>query len=253
MQRPLESIRPLGPFIETNQADLSAPDDYNDLDTDNLAAPQTWDWQIDDELAHHVWNLTADSDTVGFGPDPPVLLESFMNFFPDQGQTSQLNSWYYSRKKDQTYTDHTTWWDLGSPFKDPSGDAQQTSILYSVDQSPHPLRSKLTSQQYTEHGAIFTYEFEQWQGEQPTGMMRIPVASNTGLLDELNSVIENNLPFENFQFQSREYMSQFGDPPEDALTYSHPHFRADGKTTQEDYMQLFSIAFEYMQESSELL
>jgi len=221
------------------------------MDTDILDAPAGWDWQIDDELAHHVWNLTANSEEVGFGPDPPILLETAMGFFDERSLSDNINNWYMTRKKGLMYNDHTEWWQIGSVFQDPEGDVDTTSILFDNQIDPHPLRSKLSSQQYTINGGMFTYEFDQWQGEEPSGMMRIPVPSE--LLDDLREEIAPT-PFEEFQFQSRPYSAQFATDgtPDDVSTFAHPHYRAEGDTTQQDYMELFDIAFDYMEQAVRL-
>lgn len=253
MERPLSQYRKFGPLVysqSVTEGESKARDWKRDSATKNLAAPEGWDWQIDDELAHKVWNLTAKSDKMVFGPDPPVLLEAFMGFFPSEDMSSSLNSWYFTRKKGQVYNDHELWWQIGNQFQQPEGDADTTSILYSPELDPHPLRSKLHSQQYTVNGGMFTYDFTQWQGEQPSGMMRIPV--DESILSDLRAAIEPT-PFEEFQMQTRPYSrgSRFVEDTAEG-TFMHPHYRADSKTTQEDYMQLFDIAFEFMDKSVEV-
>lgn len=260
MRRPFADKRVVGPLFTFNSSGnqyvpegQSEARDWKNRDTthtDNLKAPESWDWQIGDELAHYVWQLSSDSDYVVMGPDPPILLEAFMAFFPDEGMSSQLNSWYYTRKQGREYEDEDTWWQIGSQFSDPEGDADLTSILYSVEEGPHPLRSKLHSQQYTSDGGMFTYDFTQWQGELPTGMMRIPV--DRSLLHDLRSMIEPT-PFEEFEMQSRPYSlgAQYVDEIASG-TYAHPHFRAESETTVDDYKQLFDIAFDFMKRSVEV-
>jgi len=222
---------------------VSAGRDWQSMDNSELVAPPEWDWQIDDELAHYVWQLTANAPEVGYGPDPPVLLQSSMGFFDSESLSSSVNNWYFTRKTNQRYSDYTTWWQTGNVFNKPEEEPGATDVLYSVGQYPHPLRSKLTSQQYTSNGAMFTYEFDQWQGEQPTGMMRIPVARE--LTDELKDDIQDTA-FEQFQIQYRTYNADYANGPTPFGDYPHPHFRAEEDTTQEDYKELFDIAFQYM-------
>ena len=246
MKRPFASKRPIGPFITGDRLSFNsvgAGRDWQSMDTSELDAPSGWNWQIDDELAHYVWQLTANTSEVGYGPDPPILLQSSMGFFGNQSLSDSANNWYFTRKTNQRYSDYTTWWQTGNVFSKPQGDTDSSDILYSEDQDPHPLRSKLTSQQYTSNGAMFTYEFDQWQGEQPTGMMRIPVTRD--LTDELRNDIEDTA-FEQFQIQYRNYNSDYADGPSPVGDYPHPHFRAEENTTQEDYKELFDIAFQYM-------
>jgi len=249
MKRPFASSRPIGPFITGDRLSFNsvgAGRDWQSMDTSILDAPPEWDWQIDDELAHNVWQLTANTQEVGYGPDPPILLQSSMGFFDNKSLSSSINNWYFTRKVNRTYSDYTTWWQIGSLFNKPEGDPGSSEVLYSRDQSPHPLKSKLTSQQYTSSGAMFTYEFDQWQGEQPTGMMRIPVTQD--LTDELENDIQDT-PFEQFQIQFRNYNSDYADGVAPVGDYPHPHFRAEENTTQEDYEELFRIAFDYMKRS----
>ena len=109
MQRPLQAVRPIGPFIKLNQDYSSGKpegssnarnwDDDSTNHTRNLQASEDWDWVVCDELAHHAWQLSFESDDVNFGPEPDLLLESFMGFFPDRGMTDSINSWYLTRKK----------------------------------------------------------------------------------------------------------------------------------------------------------
>jgi hypothetical protein len=260
MKRPLREIRPLGPFIDITQ-DFSTGEpegssnarNWNDEGTDytrNLQAPEDWDWIVGDELAHHAWQMTVESDDLNFGPEPDVLLESFMGFFPDRGMTDSINSWYLTRKKGESYEDHTVWWQIGNQFGDPSGDPDTTDRLYDTEVIPHPLRSKLHSQQFTSNGGMFTYDFTQWQGEIATGMMRVPV--DTSLLADIRTAIEPT-PFEEFQYQSRSYSlgSQYADDVAEG-TYGHPHFRAEDDATLEDYKELFDIALKFMERSVEV-
>jgi len=60
-------------------------------------------------------------------------------------------------------------------------------------------------------------------------------------------------PFEEFAYQSRMYNSQFGNVPSDESTFHHPHFRAESETTQRDYMELFDIAFKYMDRGTKIV
>ena len=246
MKRPFKNERPIGPFISKNRfsfKSVGAGRDWQSMDSSELDAPSDWDWQIDDELTDYVWQLTANSPEVGYGPDPPILLQSSMGFFDNRSLSDSVNNWYFTRKTDQRYSDYTTWWQTGNVFTKPEGEPGSTDIIYSKRQDPHPLRSKLTSQQYTSNGGMFTYEFDQWQGEQPTGMMRIPIVRD--LLDELRDDI-NQTAFEEFQIQFRKYNLDYSNGPTPVGTFAHPHFRAEEKTTQEDYKELFDIAFQYM-------
>lgn len=259
MQRPLRDIRPLGPFIQTRDFSTGKPEgssnarnwkDEGSNYTRNIQAAEDWDWVVGDELAHHVWEMTVKSDHLNFGPQPSILLESLMGFFKDHDITDSLNSWYFTRKKGQSYQDHTVWWQIGNQFGDPSGDPDPTDRLYSNEVIPHPLRSKLHSQQFTSNGGMFTYDFTQWQGEVATGMMRVPV--DQSLLSEIRTVIEPT-PFEEFQYQSRRYSigSQYVDDVAEG-TYGHPHFRAEDDATLKDYKQLFDIALNFMERSVEV-
>lgn len=247
MRRPFASKRPIGPFIKGDRLSFSSSGvsrDWQSMSKDELDAPSGWDWQIDDELAHYVWQLTIESRFVNFGPNPPILLEAALGFFENKSLSDNVNSWYFTRKEGQSFDDPTTWWQIGTKFQSAEGDPGRSDILYSADRDPHPLRSKLHSQQYTSNGGMFTYDFEQWQGEDPTGMMRIPVTRD--LLDELRDDIEPT-PFDEFQIQFRSYREQFADGPAPMGDFAHPHFRPEESTLQEDYIELFDIAFEYMQ------
>lgn len=240
----------LGPFAQRDTADSDSPPDWTELDNDTLAAPSSWSWTVDDELAHHVWQLTAKSRFVGFGPDPPILLEALMGFFPDMKASDSRNNTYLTRKKDEIYSDPETWWTVGTKFQQPSGTADTSSVLLDEDMSPHPLRTKLHSQQYTTRGAMFTYEFTQYQGRETSGFMRIPMREQ--FLGSLRSELENR-PFEEFQMQQREYRDDFADgfaPPD---TFAHPHIRADSSATKGDYKQLFDMAFDFMERSTRSL
>ncbi|EGQ44213.1 MAG: hypothetical protein J07AB43_02720 [Candidatus Nanosalina sp. J07AB43] len=249
MIRPFKNKRPFGPFITGKRLPFSSSGvsrDWQSMSKDELDAPSGWDWQIDDELAHYVWQSTIDSRFVGFGPEPPILLEASMGFFGNKSLSDNINNWYFTRKEGQSFDDPTTWWQIGRKFDTAEGDPGRSDILYSTDTNPHPLRSKLHGQQYTSNGGMFTYDFEQWQGEEPTGMMRIPVTR--GLLDELRDDIDST-PFEQFQMQFRTYRGQFADGPAPTGDFAHPHFRPYQDTTQEDYKELFDIAFDYMKRS----
>lgn len=245
MKRPFRQLRPFGPFVSSG-IDTS-PRDWKEMDTDILDAPQGWLWDINDDLAHHVWQQTQNTREVGFGPNPPILLQATMGFFEDQRMVSDLNNWYFTRDPSISYNETFEWLQLSSVFQQLQ-DARdgKTDIIYSEDHTPHPLRSKFTSQQYTATGAMFTYEFTQWQGEEASGMTRIPVANE--LLDDLRSNMQD-LPFEEFQMQSREYSADFGDPPVDRTTFMHPHFRPTASVELEDYKDLFDTAFNVMERS----
>jgi len=249
MKRPIKHFRPIGPFITKDKLPFSSSGvsrDWQSMTNEELDAAPDWEWQIDDNLAHYIWQLTIDSRFVNFGPEPPMLLEASMGFFEDRSLSDNINNWYFTRKEDESYTDHTVWWQIPTKFKSANGDPDRSDILYSLDTTPYPLRSKLHSQQYTSNGGMFTYDFEQWQGEEPTGMIRIPVTRE--LLDELRNDIEPT-PFEEFQIQSRTYRDQFADGSAPIGDFAHPHFRPYQDTTQEDYEYLFDTAFDYMERS----
>lgn len=249
MKRPLANRRPIGPFITGDKFSFSSSGvsrNWQSMSKDELSAPSDWNWQIDDKLAHYVWQSTIDSRFVNFGPEPPILLEAAMGFFENKSLSDNINNWYFTRKENQSFTDHTVWWQVGRKFDSAEGDPGRSDILYSTETDPHPLRSKLHSQQYTSNGTMFTYDFEQWQGEEPTGMMRIPVTRD--LLNELREDMEST-PFEEFQIQFRTYRDQFANGPAPTGDFAHPHFRPYQDTTQEDYKELFRIAFDYMKMS----
>ena len=246
VERPFADIRPFGPLIGDDDVTISISDpegNWKDMDTDTLDGPPGWDWDIDDELAHHVWNLTEDTREVGFGPDPPILLQASMGFFDNKSLSDSVNNWYFTRIPGQRYTDYTEWWQTGTIFNDPEGESGRTDILYDNEIDPHPLRSRVTSQQYTTNGGMFTYEFDQWQGRDPSGMMRIPVPRD--LLDDLRDEVEPTA-FEEFQIQFRPYNQQFADGPAPMGDFAHPHFRPEGTATKSDFVELFEIAFAYM-------
>ena len=84
MKRPLADKRPIGPFVTGDRLSFNSSGvsrNWQSMSKDELDAPSGWDWQIDDELAHYVWQSTIDSRFVNFGPDPPILLEAAMGFF----------------------------------------------------------------------------------------------------------------------------------------------------------------------------
>lgn len=225
------------------------PTDWREMDEDVMDAPAGWDWIIGDKLAHHVWTLTERTPELGWGPDPPLLLEALMGFFPDRDLTDGVNSWFHTRVPGQSYTEQE-WVQIPRKFQTASPDdrVDQTDILYDTATSPHPLRSKLHAQQYSATGAMFTYDFNQWQGEQPSGMIRVPTTSE--LLDEATDIIEQG-PFEEFQYQSRAYRAQFADGPPIGGTFAHPHFRPIEEETQtlQDYITLFDRAVDIIQRS----
>lgn len=242
ISRPFKEQRPIGPVVTFN--DPEDRDDWRDMDTDVLDADPRWEWIIDDELAHFVWESAEQAKEIGFGPDPPILLSSTMGFFPDRDKSDTLNNWFHTRISGKTYDTYTDWDRIATRFSTGDPTESTTERLYSEDVTPHPLRSKLHSQQYTSNGAMFTYDFQQWQGEPVSGMMRIPVPNE--LLDELREQI-NSDRFEEFQIQSRTYSGQFSQGPTPEGTFSHPHFRQkDTLVSQSDYMELFDTAFEFM-------
>lgn len=223
--------------------------DWTEMDNRELDAPRGWDWTIGDTLAHHIWQLTEVTRELGWGPDPPILLEQLMGHFPDRSMTDSLNNTYLTRIPGEQYADDHEWYLIGNQFDTPGDQLSTSRKAYSPEQDPHPLRSKLHSQQYTTTGAMFTYEFSQWQGEEPSGMMRIPVA------DEIRGVARRHveeLPFEEFEVQSRTYQSQFADGPTPGGTYLHPHYRPAGNPDLQDYKDLFDVAVNIMKRSVRL-
>jgi hypothetical protein len=209
------------------------------MDTDSLDAPDGWEWIVDDELAHHLWDQTAKTPEVKWGMEPPMILQSLMGFFGDRSMTDARNNWIYTRHPKATYMEETTWERIPSKMQFSDPDDSTTDILYDEEMSPHPLRSQLTGQQYTVTGGLFTYAFKQWQGEAPSGLARIPCP--TDLLDDVrNRILE--LPFEETQYQSREYRAQFADGPTPGGTFAHPHFAPTAAATQADFKDFFTRA-----------
>lgn len=211
-------------------------------------------WTVGPEMAHYVWTLTERTPEVGWGSDPPILLEALMGFFPDSSESDPINSWFFTRKPGVALPDRFSpeyaWWQVDtrhpSPDKSVYDGPKSTSVTYDPNDNPNPARSRLHSQQYTANGALFTFEFTQWTDEEPFGYARIP--TSPGLLDDLDAAV-TALPFERFQYQSRGYQSDKAtEPIPESSEYEHPHYRpVAGETpTIEDYKDLFDVAFEYM-------
>ena len=190
-------------------SDHPGPENWREFDTDDWHAPAGWDWIVGDELAHHVWNLTTRSQHVNFGPDPPIMLEALMGFFPSMNIEAGNNNWYLSRIPGKQYQ-KTDWEQLRTKHDPRSGRDTQTSILLSPTTRPHPLRTRFHSQQYTATGGMFTYSFTQWQGGEVSGFMRIPVPDD--LLHGVRSAVED-LPFEEFKMQDRSYSEEWATEP----------------------------------------
>jgi hypothetical protein len=218
------------------------------MDTDELLAPPGWGWTIDDELAHHAWLLTANTPEVGWGPDPPLLMEALMGFFDGKDITDSINSWLLTRDPESVPDSHTDWKKIPTRFSTDLMDST-TARLMDEQKSVHPLRVKIHGQQYTTTGAMFTYDFTQWQAEEPSGFMRIPVADE--LLAELRERVEP-MPFTETQYQSREYRSQFAAGQAPMGTFAHPHYSAEADATQGDYKELWTVAHDMMKRSARM-
>lgn len=219
------------------------PLDWQSLDQDDWHAPEGWEWTIDDELAHHLWDQTAKTAEVGWGLEPPMLLEFLMGFFDGRSMSDSLNNWYMTRHPDKTYMEETTWHKPPSKMQYGQGREETTEILCWEERNPHPFRVKLHGQQYTVNGAMFTYDFQQWQGEEVTGFCRIPCPSD--LLEVVRERI-TDLPFEETQYQSRQYRAQFSEGPAPTGTFAHPHFAPVGNPDKEAFKELFTRAHTLM-------
>lgn len=221
------------------------PMDWREMDSDDMLGLPRGDWTISDDLADHLWKLTERSQQVGWGPDPPFLLETLMGFFPGQDRSSNLNSWFLTRIPGRVYDEATMFEQIKNRHRMGSGREFGTGLLYNPeDGTPNPLRSKLHGQQYTITGWMFTYDFHQWQTEEPSGFMRIPVTE--GMVDEADEAVEQ-LPFERSGFQSRAVRGQYKEVPTVSGTFAHPHYVPAGTPTEADYMELFTVAFDLME------
>jgi len=216
--------------------------------------PDEFEWVINDELAHHIHQTTLESDEVGFGSFT-ILLQTFMNFFPDRSETDSLNNWYLTRDQFGGY-DRTEWLQAGSlPKIERPEDLDRevrSDILFdtSVDNT-NPKSVKVTSQQYTVHGALFTYEFDQDEDEQEArAFIRVPVHRE---LSEEGKDIADGTVFEYFEFQTREYRSDFAERGlGDLQTFFHPHFRSREITSTGQAVEFMNRAFNIMEKSVEV-
>lgn len=221
--------------------------DWKEVDADEVEQPPGWNWVVNPELADHIWTLTADSDHVNYGPDPPVLLEVLTGFFPNRGIQDSINTQYFTRQEGESYSNKDRWNTIGSPFGTPSGDPETTVRVYDRGAPGfYPHRSKIHSQQYTSAGAMFTYEFEQWVAAGVSGFMRVPATRDT--IDRLRRRMRR-IGAEEFEMQSRQYRSQFATGTPGEGTFLHPHFRFEPSVTVETMKQAFTAAVEYMTET----
>lgn len=229
VKRPFSNVRPFGPVIDFPNNKLfrssDLPEDQEEIDRLRDEGPSE-DWIVGPELAHHVWQLTDNSEYINHGPEPPIMLESLMYFFNERSTSDSLNNWYFARIPDKQY-DIDIWEKVPSMLQLSNPSEETTEILYDISTRPNPLRSLLHSQQYTNHGAMITYEFKQMQDEEVTGFSRIPVPSS--MSDKSKDVLDGN-GFEYYEYQFRSHTSNFGNPPEGVIEYFHPHFRANDPT-----------------------
>lgn len=238
MKRPFASARPVGPLTNRGVG-------FRDNDSQ-------FRWAVNDEVAHHIYQKTRESNYVNFG-HWTVLLQAFMNHFPDRSRSDNINNWYQTRTRDGDYDNHEQWvkiprkLDLEDPMRE--GREVTTDILFDETTTPNPEGTKVTSQQYTAHGAMFTYEFDQDWGEEGHGFVRVPVPRE--LSDEAKQ-IANGTKFEYFEFQHREYTSEFSDRQLDRATYYHPHFRSESLTSAMDIKIFIDKAFDIMEKGVKL-
>lgn len=219
--------------------------DWTEMDSDTPPR-DGWSWVVGPRLAHHSHSLSARTREVGWGPDPPVLLESLMGFFTDRSMTDSLNSWYHTRLPGKGYEDEFVWEQIPSQHQMGRAREENLGILYSAGNEPYPHRSKFHGQQYTSTGAMFTYEFGQWKNGRVEGFMRIPVARD--FIEEAREMVAD-LPFEEYQMQTRTYREQYADGPAPSGTFYHPHYRPEPGAAREDFEGLFTAAHDIMRRS----
>jgi len=218
---------------------------WREMDTDVLDAPPGWEWDIDDELAHHVWRQTTNMPEVTWGPDPPLLIKAFMGFDEDKNLTDTDNNWFFTRDSESSPESHTDWEQIPTPF---SMELQGGSTAQLMDESatPHPLWVRVNGEQYTKTGARFVYRFNQWQGESPSGFAVIPVHHQH--IEAIRARVAG-MPFTEVEFSRMPYSEDVVDGQTPLGSYSQPQFRADDDTTKEDYKELLDVAFEYMRKA----
>ena len=217
----------LGPFVKGDSNGGIEDNPYDD----------GFEWAVNDELAHFIWQRVDESDFINWGPDPPLLIETDMDFGFEQ---DSMNMWFFTRDTDMTHSEHTEWGSIPTRFRtDDVNYGQNTSVLFTEDMTPNPVSSKLVSQLYTEHGAMITFDLKQEWGEPAEGMIRIPLPEEySDRADKLDSE-----KFEFFEFQNRFYSSQFGNPPEGRDTYFHPHYSSGPIFYADEYIEWFDKAF----------
>ena len=222
-------------------------------------------YAVSDQLGHWIYNKTLSTKEVGFGSFT-ILLRAFMNFFPDKSEHDHLNNWYFTRYQGIEYDatlhpdlpdgvpDYAVWSKIPQKMMLETEGAGRVEITERIwDQSTErtmPEKSQVTSQQYTDNGAMFTYDFIQAEGEDATAFVRIPLA-NEFSTDKAEQIAIGT-KFEFFEFQHRTHSSQFGSPPSGDNEYFHPHYRADDLTSTQDMIFFLENAFEAMVESVKL-
>jgi len=236
MMRPFKGFRPVGPFMDMTSSG-------ND---------ETFSWAVDDEIAHHIYQSTIDSNEVGFGSFT-ILIEAFMNFFPGRSETDSLNNWFFTRDSDGGYG-MKDWLEVPSrmAIEPPLNDVKEfkTDVVFNESRErTNPEATKVTSQQYTANGAMFTYELRQDFGEPASAFIRVPVPSE---LSEKAKQLGDGTKLDYFEFQNREYSANFSDGSTPDGTYFHPHYTADNLQTPFEIEVFMDKAFSIMEEGVKL-
>lgn len=233
----------IGPFVRTDGGDGNG----------GFKPPSETDrWVIDHRLGHHIWEKTISSEYVGWGSFT-LLLSAFMNFFDERGRHDNLNNWLFTRREGEEYTERQ-WYKIPSKmFLEDPGSFDDKVPVHRVFE-PHsertqPEATQCTAQQYTIHGGMFTYDFTQDRDGPGELFGRVPVPSE--MSDESKTYFEGT-GYEYFEFQSRQYSSQYGNPPDGDSTYFHPHYRNKNITSSEEAKLFIDGAFELMEKGVEI-
>lgn len=196
-----------------------------------------FEWAVNFELAHFIWNRVEESDYLVWGPEPPLLIEADMDFGFEQ---NDMNSWFFTREEGKTYGDVLKWGKMPSRFRTDKLDmSMNPTYLMDMDKDPIPESMKIMTQLYTSHGAMMTFDLKQEKGEPASGMVRVPVP------EELSQRVMglDSEQFEYFEYQYRNYSGEWGDVPGGRTEYHHPHFSSGPIYEWETYRDWFERAF----------
>lgn len=229
----------IGPFVET---------DGGGGDDGGFVPPSvSHQWVVDHRLAHHIWEKTEKSNAVGWGPFT-ILLSAFMNFFEGRGRHDSLNNWLFTRVTGELY-DENMWYKVPNKMHLENPKSIDDKVPVHRVFEPHtnrtqPEATQVTSQQYTVHGGMFTYDYNQDDDGPGRLFGRIPVPRE--MSEEARTHFEGT-GYEYFEFQNRTYSSQFGDPLPGMDDYFHPHYRNKNITSSEEAKLFIDGAFELME------